>query len=240
MERCCLTTQNYAEIINFARIVLMMTGLQNNIQAVRSCVLPDVKLVVVSKYRPVEQLKACYQAGERCFAESRPLEFEKKVKEMPSDIEWHFIGHLQTNKLRHVLPYASLVQSVDSSHLIDAIEAFNSAASRVSDVLLEVHVGAEQSKHGFLPDEIKLEVGRVAAFGHIRLRGLMGMASNTDDTARVESDFAQMQSLFEDIRRSFPSLKDFDQLSIGMSNDFKLAQRHGATMVRVGSAIFEG
>jgi len=217
-----------------------MTDLTRNIQAVKSALLPGVKLVVVSKYRPLDELLVCYGVGERCFAESRPLEFESKAKAMPEDVQWHFIGHLQTNKLKHVLPYATLIQSVDSSHLLDAIEQYGEANEKVTDVLLEVHVGAEESKHGFMPEEVKAEVERANGLEHIRIRGLMGMASNTDDSVRVESDFAMMQSIFEEMKRSFPQMKDFDQLSIGMSNDYKLAQLHGATMVRVGSAIFEG
>jgi len=217
-----------------------MTDLTRNIQAVKSALLPGVKLIVVSKYRPLDEILVCYNAGERCFAESRPLEFESKAKAMPEDIQWHFIGHLQTNKLKHVLPYATLIQSVDSSHLLDAIEQYGEANEKVTDVLLEVHVGAEESKHGFMPEEVKAEVERANGLEHIRIRGLMGMASNTDDMVRVESDFAQMQSIFEEMKRFFPQMTDFDQLSIGMSNDYKLAQLHGATMVRVGSAIFEG
>lgn len=216
-----------------------MKDLSGNIQEVRNALLPGVKLIVVSKYRPVEQLMECYRAGERCFAESRPLEFEDKVKSLPEDIQWHFIGHLQTNKLKHVLPYRPLIHSVDSVHLLDAIDAFSQTGGYVSEVLLEVHVGQEKSKHGFKPESLKEEMGRALSLQNVCVRGLMGMASNTSDEARVESEFSLMESLFCEMRQSFPGLKDFDQLSIGMSNDYRIAQRHGATMVRVGSAIFE-
>lgn len=177
-----------------------------------------------------------YEAGQRIFAESRPQELARKVPEMPPDVQWHFIGHLQTNKLKLVLPYVSLVQSVDSLHLLEAISAWAVAAGRTVDVLLELHLGAEDSKQGFSEEEILSLCHAGQREASIRIRGLMGMATNTDDMAVVERDFERIQALFQRIRGE--GLPDFDQLSIGMSGDWPLAVKHGATMVRIGTDIF--
>ena len=176
-----------------------------------------------------------YEAGQRVFAESRPQELAAKVGEMPADVQWHFIGHLQTNKLKLVLPYVALVQSVDSLHLLEAISAWAVAGGRVIDVLLELHLGAEETKQGFSEDEIMALVSGEGAEG-IRFRGLMGMATNTDDMAVVEQDFARIEALYRRIQAM--GLPGFDTLSIGMSGDWPVAVRHGATMVRIGTDIF--
>ena len=274
-----------------------------------------VQLVAVSKFHPVERLMEAYAAGQRVFAESRPQELSAKVPQMPADVQWHFIGHLQTNKLKLMLPYVSLVQSVDSLHLLQAISTWAVANNKVIDVLLELHLGAEQTKQGFTEDEIlsilalsslkstemKDEVPQTASsssilaqnkddisgagvssqtHGHprpckregptgvlgqgvaapktivgrgrseaeavcedipaplkgIRIRGLMGMASNTEDMAQVEGEFARIEALYKRIKAS--GLEGFDILSIGMSGDWPLAVNHGATMVRIGTDIF--
>jgi len=187
---------------------------------------------------------SAYQAGQRCFGENRPQEFAAKAIELPDDIEWHFIGHLQTNKLKLVLPYASLVESVDSLHLLEAIEKWGSLNGRVTSILLELHLGAEETKGGFTEDEITSILERASgtsaanSYPHVRFCGLMGMATNTDDEARVEADFMRIREFKERLDGTFPDLKDFRELSIGMSNDWKIAVRHGATIVRIGTAIF--
>ena len=195
----------------------------------------EVTLVAVSKFHPVERLQEAYAAGQRIFAESRPQELAAKVGEMPADVQWHFIGHLQTNKLKLVLPYVTLVQSVDSLHLLEAISAWAVANERVIDILLELHLGAEETKQGFSEDEILALVSGEGAEG-IRVRGLMGMATNTDDMAVVEQDFARIESLYRRIQAM--GLPGFDTLSIGMSGDWPVAVKHGATMVRIGTDIF--
>lgn len=215
--------------------------IDSNIRNIKFELPSDVKLVAVSKYRPLDELQQAYDAGQRVFAESRPLELEAKAKVLPDDCEWHFIGHLQTNKLRNVLPYVSVIHSVDSIHLLEAIQRANASSGRMTDILLEVHVAREESKQGFDPSELRgpAVVEKLQKdCGNVRIRGLMAMASNTDDIARVDADFAAAQDLFESIRRDNPSLRTFDQLSIGMSGDWRIALRHGATMVRIGSAIF--
>ena len=198
----------------------------------------DVKLVAVSKFHPVERLMEAYRAGQRIFGENRPQELSAKVPQMPSDVEWHFIGHLQTNKLKLVLPYVTLVQSVDSFHLLEAIDKWGRDNHKVIDVLLELHLGAEETKHGFSEEEI-LMIFEGSTPKSIRIRGLMGMATNTEDEDVIERDFARIEALFRRIREEHPELADsFTELSIGMSGDWPIAVRHGATMVRIGTDIF--
>ena len=216
-----------------------------------------VALVAVSKFHPVERLREAYAAGQRVFAESRPQELAAKVPQLPDDISWHFIGHLQTNKLKLVLPYVSLVQSVDSVHLLEAIDRWGAQNGRVIDVLLEVHIASDATKQGFSPEEIMAITaaegrgrGREATandgsrpqteaeYGHVRLRGLMGMATLTEDETVIERDFQRIQDLFEAVKAAHPDWSWFDQLSIGMSGDWPIALRHGATMVRIGTDIF--
>ena len=216
----------------------------SNLQSILQKLPSGVQLVAVSKFHPVEQIMEAYAAGQRVFAESRPQELAAKVPQMPADVQWHFIGHLQTNKLKLVLPYASLVESVDSLHLLEAIEKWGSLNGRVTSILLELHLGAEETKGGFTEDEITAILERASgtsaanSYPHIRFCGLMGMATNTDDEARVEADFMRIREFKERLDGTFPDLKDFRELSIGMSHDWPLAVRHGATIVRIGTAIF--
>ena len=195
-------------------------------------------MVAVSKYYPAEAIERAYKAGQRVFAESRPQDFAAKVEILPKDIEWHFIGHLQTNKLKLVLPYASLVQSVDTRHLLEEIEKWGKANDHITDILLEIHIGAEQTKQGFAEEEALEILFNADKFPHVRFRGLMAMATNTDDESVIDADFARIDTFMAYVKDLFPELEAFDQLSIGMSGDYKIALRHGATMVRIGTAIF--
>lgn len=216
-----------------------MSTISERLGELRRQIPSGVALVAVSKFHPVERLMEAYDAGQRLFAENRPQELAAKVPQMPSDVQWHFIGHLQTNKLKLVLPYVSLVQSVDSLHLLEAINRWAFENGRVVDVLLELHLGAEETKQGFSEEEI-LEILRGEGIGsepgNLRIRGLMGMATNTDDMAVVEKDFERIETLYRRIKTS--GMDGFDILSIGMSGDWPLAVRHGATMVRIGTDIF--
>ena len=164
-----------------------------------------VKLVAVSKFHSVPELMEAYRAGQRCFGENRPQEFAMKVPEMPSDIEWHFIGHLQTNKLKLVLPYASLVESIDSKRLLDSVNAWGKANGKVVPVLLELHLGAEETKGGFTDQEIidilSEYVDADSAYSHVHIRGLMGMATNTDDEAVIDSDFSRIEAFKKNLDR---------------------------------------
>ena len=195
--------------------------------------------MAVSKFHPAQDIIEAYSAGQRRFGENRPQEFAAKVPVLPADIEWHFIGHLQTNKLKFVLPYASMVESIDSLRLLEAVEKWGSEHGKVIDVLLELHLGAEETKGGFTEEEISdiLCPARRASFQHVRFRGLMGMATNTDDVSVVEADFARIEAFKKRLDSVFV-LPDFTELSIGMSHDWRLAVRHGATIVRIGTAIF--
>ncbi|MBR5063966.1 MAG: YggS family pyridoxal phosphate-dependent enzyme [Bacteroidales bacterium] len=205
-----------------------------SLHKLRSALPSGVELVAVSKFHPVERLMEAYNAGQRLFGENRPQELAAKAPQMPADVQWHFIGHLQTNKLKLVLPYVTMVQSVDSFHLLEAINNWCIANSKCVDILLELHLGAEETKTGFTEEEILSIVP--APLTGVRIRGLMGMATNTDDMAIVEADFARIEALFNKIKAL--DLPGFDQLSIGMSGDWPLAVKHGATMVRIGTDIF--
>ena len=222
---------------------------ENNLKHILSELPPEVKLVAVSKFHPAEDILAAYNAGQRRFGENRPQEFAAKAASLPSDIEWHFIGHLQTNKLKMVLPYASLVESIDSLRLLDAVEKWGSEHDKVIDVLLELHLGAEETKGGFTEEEIEYilsldseaeDAGTLppkAVYQHVRFRGLMGMATNTDDVSVVEADFARIEAFKKSLEDRY-DLPGFTELSIGMSHDWPVAIRHGATIVRIGTAIF--
>ena len=209
---------------------------EDNLKNILSELPPEVKLVAVSKFHPVEDILAAYNAGQRRFGENRPQEFASKVAALPGDIEWHFIGHLQTNKLKLVLPYASLVESIDSLRLLDAVERWGSDRGKVTDVLLELHLGAEETKGGLTEREIE-DILMSDSYPHVRFRGLMGMATNTDDVSVVEADFSRIEAFKKNLEERL-ALPDFSELSIGMSHDWPLAVRHGATIIRVGSAIF--
>ena len=215
--------------------------IEENLNNIKKELPSGVKLVAVSKFHPFEDILTAYQAGQRRFGENRPQEFASKALQLPQDIEWHFIGHLQTNKLKLVLPYASLVESVDSRHLLDLIDNWAAVNSRVINILLELHLGAELTKGGLTEEEIESildEYSSGRSYRNVRVRGLMGMATNTEDESVVDSDFARIQSFKQRLDARYPDLRDFTELSIGMSHDWPIAVRHGATIVRIGTAIF--
>ena len=212
--------------------------ISENIERIRKTLPGGVKLVAVSKYRPVEQLLAAYDAGQRAFAENRPLEFQAKVGALPEDIEWHFIGHLQTNKLKYVLPYASLVHSIDSEHLLDAVQRWCNANDMCVNVLLEMHIGCEDTKQGMDEKEIFDILRRKDKWPYVRICGLMGMASHTDDEDAIRADFERIRKCFEAARSLEGAGEEFRELSIGMSDDYLVALDYSPTMVRIGSAIF--
>lgn len=209
-----------------------------NIKHIQDRLPSGVKLVAVSKFHPIPALMEAYDAGQRVFGENRPQEFASKVSRMPADVEWHFIGHLQTNKLKLVLPYASLVQSIDSHHLLEAVNHWGSANGRIINCLLELHLGAEETKHGLSEAEIREILSKSADYPYVCFRGLMGMATNTFDETVIGSDFARIAALKSSLNADFPSLRDFVELSIGMSDDWPIALSHGASIIRVGTGIF--
>ena len=214
--------------------------ISDNLNIIKEQLPPEVKLVAVSKFHPLEAIMEAYDAGQRCFAESRPQELKKKVEavEAGKEIEWQFIGHLQTNKLKMVLPYVDLVQSVDSLHLLDAINGWGRENGKQVKVLLELHVAAEESKQGFVEEEVLDILFRAEKYRNIVFCGLMGMATNTDCEEDILADFARISSFMDYLKDLFPELEDFRELSIGMSDDWKIALEYGATMVRIGTSIF--
>ena len=210
-----------------------------NIKLIRKELPSEVKLVAVSKFHPVEAIEEALAAGQTVFGENRPQEFEKKVLALRErGIEWHFIGHLQTNKLKMVLPYADLVQSVDSIHLLEAINEWGGRNGKVIPVLLELHVAAEETKQGLYEEEILDILFRAESFRNVRFHGLMGMATNTDDEASIRADFGRIKAFMDYLQDLFPEYADFRELSIGMSGDWRIALEYGATMVRIGTSIF--
>ena len=214
----------------------MMIG--ENIENIRKELPSEVKLVAVSKFHPVEAIMEAYEAGQRAFGENRPQEMAAKVPMMPSDVEWHFIGHLQTNKLKMVLPYADLVQSVDSQHLLDEIQKWGKANDKVINVLLEIHLGAEETKTGLYEEEVLDILFNASKYTHVRFHGLMGMASHTEDMEVVRADFQRISAFMDYLKDLFPEYTDFTELSTGMSGDWPVAVECGSTMVRIGTAIF--
>lgn len=201
--------------------------------------LPDgVKLVAVSKFHPAEAVEEAYNAGQRIFGESRPQEMAAKAKVLPKDIEWVMIGHLQTNKVKMIAPFVSLVASADSERLIEEIEKQAAKNERTIDILLEVHIADEESKSGWSLSELReyLASGALERMEHIRLRGVMTIATNTDDEAIIRRDFNNIRTIFEELKPRFGEA--FDTLSIGMSDDYPIALEYGSTMVRIGTAIF--
>ena len=251
-----------------------------NIENIQNELPQGVKLVAVSKFQPLEAVLEAYVMGQRCFGENRPQEFAAKAVQMPQDVEWHFIGHLQTNKLKLVLPYAHIVESIDTVHLLEAVNNWGALHDKVINVLLEVHIGAEETKQGFTPAEVLDLLDSICSCRHvpsqkaatlggleggaqtpglggtiaqqslltggaaggcypfINFCGLMGMASHVDEEEAIAADFERIKNLFDECRERFPQLKDFTQLSIGMSGDWRIALRHGSTEVRIGTAIF--
>ena len=209
---------------------------------VRTTIPQGVTLVAVSKTHPVERLMEAYEAGQRIFGENRVQELTAKAPQMPPDVEWHLIGHLQRNKVRQVLPLVRMIHSVDSLRLLETIAEEASRLGRTVDCLLEVHIARESTKTGFSPEEVQDVMGslRPETYPHVRFRGLMGMASFTDDEATVQAEFRVLRQLFDRLRDEHgPALGGlFDTLSMGMSGDYLTAIACGSTMVRVGSAIF--
>lgn len=206
----------------------------------RRTIPQGVEMVAVSKFHPVECLRAAYDAGQRLFGESRVQELLDKIPHMPSDTRWHFIGHLQTNKVRQLVGKASMIESVDSERLLELIDRESLRAGVTSRVLMQVHVAQEETKFGFSPDEL-VAYFRRRGFETLRathICGVMGMASNTDDPARVRADFAEIARTFRRILDAAPDLRGFDQISMGMSGDYPIAIEEGATLVRIGTAIF--
>ena len=215
-----------------------MSDIACQLSFVRSTIPAEVTLVAVSKTHPAEMIREAYDAGHRIFGESRPQELREKYEALPKDIEWHMIGHLQTNKIKYIAPFVALIHSVDSARLAEAIQREAAKCGRSIGILLEIHVAAEESKSGGDEGEL-MEYFRTAPFAqmpNVCVRGVMGIATNTDDGETIRRDFNELRRCFDLLQPYFGAR--FDTLSMGMSHDYPLAVECGSTMVRVGSLIF--
>ncbi|MBQ8097053.1 MAG: YggS family pyridoxal phosphate-dependent enzyme [Prevotella sp.] len=200
-----------------------------------------VRLVAISKYHPADYVMAAYEEGQRVFGESHEQEIREKHALLPKDIEWHFIGHLQTNKVKYIVPYISMIEAVDSLKLLREIEKQASKADRVVKVLLELHIAEEATKYGLTLTACRelLDGGEWRQMSHVQICGLMMMASNTDDEAQIAQEFQQAADFFDEVKaRYFADDDHFCERSWGMSDDYPIALRHRSTMVRIGTAIF--
>lgn len=213
-------------------------SIQSQITELQQTLPEGVTLVAVSKMQPIESLREAYEAGQRIFGESRPQEMCAKREQMPEDCRWHMIGHLQTNKVKYIAPFVEMIHSVDSLRLLDSINREAMKCGRRIDILLEVHLATEESKSGFSVEELREVIATedIKDLAYIRVRGLMTIASNTDDEAVVAGEFKQLKSLFDELKQEFG--EHFDTLSMGMTSDYPLAIECGSTMVRIGSQIF--
>lgn len=216
-------------------------SIASNIQAIQLTLPTQVKLVAVSKFHPVEAIVEAYDAGLRVFGESKAQEIAGKYEVLPKDIEWHFIGHLQTNKVKYIAPFIHTIQSVDSFKLLQEINKQAVQSNRVIQVMLQIHIATEETKYGFdsVECETLLASNDFASFKNITVCGLMGMATNTSDEAQVEREFNALHDLFNKIKTAnFQDDTNFSALSMGMSDDYLLAVACGSTVVRVGSRLF--
>ena len=217
-------------------------SIANNLHKQKELLPSDVRLVAVSKFHSEANILEAYEAGQRVFGESRVQELLTKYDCLPKDIEWHFIGHLQTNKVKYILPFVSLIQSVDSLKLLAEIDKQAGLFRRIVPVLFQIHIAEEEHKFGFSPDEIEDFLKNnnwKASFPNVSVSGLMGMATFTDDTSRIALEFESLARLFRRLKDAyFPEDDRFRELSMGMSDDYPIALKNGSTMVRVGSRIF--
>lgn len=213
-------------------------SIHSEIETLHATLPEGVTLVAVSKFHPIEALREAYDAGQRIFGESRPQEMCAKQPLMPADVEWHMIGHLQTNKVKYIAPFVALIHSVDSARLVAEINRQAERCGRVIDVLFEVHLAEDESKSGWDEGELRkfIASGALADYHNIRVRGLMTIGTLTDDIELNKSEFRALRALFEELRGEFGEA--FDTVSMGMTSDYREAIECGSTMVRIGSKIF--
>lgn len=216
-------------------------SIQSNIQSIRQHIPSHVRLVCVSKFNPNESILEAYETGERIFGESKVQELCSKHETLPQDIVWHFIGHLQTNKIKFIAPFVSLIHGVDSYKLLVEINKQAAKVGKTINCLLQVHIAQEETKFGFSPEELlnMFETGEWKQLENVRICGLMGMATFTENRDQIRSEFRTLKSLFDKTKQSyFTTEATFCELSMGMSDDYQLAIEEGSTLVRVGSSIF--
>ena len=216
-------------------------SIQTNLKETLATLPPHVRLVAVSKFHPNEALQEAYDAGQRIFGESKVQEMTQKYESLPKDIEWHFIGHLQTNKIKYMAPYVAMIHGVDSFKLLIEINKQAAKVGRIIPCLLQIHIAQEETKFGFSFEECKemLMAGEWKSLKNISLCGIMGMATNTEDEEEIRKDFPSLRSFFQEIKQGFFSEDSaFKEISMGMSDDYPLAIEYGSTLIRIGSRIF--
>ena len=216
-------------------------NIADNLQQVLNELPEGVRLVAVSKFHPNEAIEEAYRSGQRVFGESKVQEMTAKYESLPKDIEWHFIGHLQTNKIKYIVPYVALIHGIDSYKLLVEVNKQAEKAGKVVNCLLQLHIAEEETKFGFSFDECRdmLAEGEWKTLSNIQLCGLMGMATNTDDNEQIEEEFCSLSSFFKEVKDSwFADTEVFRELSMGMSHDYHQAIAAGSTLIRVGSKIF--
>jgi PLP dependent protein len=216
-------------------------NIKNNLNNLRQTLPADCRLIAVSKTQPVEAIEEAYAAGQRVFGENKAQEMVPKYEILPKDIEWHMIGHLQSNKVKYIAPFVHLIHSVDSFKLLEEINKQGVRCERKINCLLQVHIATEETKFGFSAIELKdlIQSGKLSALGSVQIAGLMGMASFTDDKELIRKEFQQLHSIFESLKTSpLPGNVQMKELSMGMSGDYPIAIEEGSTMIRVGTAIF--
>ncbi|MBP5365763.1 MAG: YggS family pyridoxal phosphate-dependent enzyme [Bacteroidales bacterium] len=218
-----------------------MSSISDAINEIRSKLPSSVCLVAVSKTHPIQFIEEAYACGQRHFGENKVQEMVEKAEQLPADIKWHMIGHLQTNKVKYIAPFVHMIHSIDSEKLLATVDKEAKKCNRVIPCLLQVHVAKEETKFGFLPEELEefLASDCLKNLKNVKICGLMGMASFTDDTKQIADEFEQIKNLFENAKNKyFTSDADFREISMGMSNDYPIAIEHGTTIIRVGTGIF--
>jgi PLP dependent protein len=213
----------------------------NNINQIRTSIPAGIKLVAVSKTKSNEAIMEAYKAGQRIFGENKVQELVRKWESLPKDIEWHFIGHLQTNKVRSIAPFIAMIHSVDSFKILKAIDIEADRAGRVIPCLLQFHIASEESKFGFSDEEANqmLKSDNLSDLKHVAISGVMGMASFTEDVALIKKEFSTLQNIFQNLKADFfMGNNNFSEISMGMSHDYHYAIENGSTMIRVGNTIF--
>ena len=216
-------------------------SIQSNIQELRKHIPSDVKLVCVSKFHPAETVMEAYDAGERIFGESRVQELVQKQPELPADIQWHFIGHLQTNKIKFIVPFVKLIHGVDSLKVLNEINKQAEKADKITACLLQVHIADEETKFGFSEEELidLISGNELQNLHNVQIAGLMGMATFTENENQVRKEFRSLKILFDKIKSEYFSNDEaFCELSMGMSQDYQIAIEEGSTMIRIGTSIF--
>lgn len=218
-----------------------MTRIQAEIRQIKAELPESTRLVAVSKYHPVEALQEAYDGGQRIFGESKVQEMTLKQEALPKDIEWHFIGHLQTNKIKYIAPYVTLIHAVDSYKLLVEIDKQARKAGRIIPCLLQIHIAQEETKFGFSMEECRemLARGEWKELSNVQIAGVMGMATNTENEEQIETEFKALSSFFHETKEKwFKDKPYYKEISMGMSDDYPIAIRHGSTLIRIGSRIF--